>query len=52
MTLRLTVARAFLRLEKPAEARYGARVALAVAADDERARAEAERLLGSIPEKK
>jgi hypothetical protein len=52
MTLRLTVARAFLRLGKPAEARNVARVALALAADDERAKAEAVRLLGRIPEKK
>ena len=50
--IRLTVARAFLRLEKLEEARNVARVALALAGDDDRAKAEADRLLAMIPEKK
>ncbi len=50
--IRLTVARAFLRLDKREEARNVARVALALAGDDARAKAEADRLLAMIPEKK
>lgn len=50
--IRLTVARAFWRLGKYEEARNVARVALALAGDDERAKADAERLLATIPEKK
>ena len=50
--IRLTVARAFLRLDKLEEARNVARVALALAGDDARAKAEADRLLAMIPEKK
>lgn len=50
--IRLTVARAFWRLDKREEARNVARIALALAGDDMRAKAEAERLLATIPEKK
>jgi predicted dinucleotide-binding enzyme len=41
-----------LRLDKREEARNVARVALALAGDDARAKAEADRLLAMIPEKK
>jgi predicted dinucleotide-binding enzyme len=46
------VARAFWRLGKYEEARNVARVALALSGDDDRAKADAERLLATIPEKK
>jgi tetratricopeptide (TPR) repeat protein len=50
--IRLTVARAFWRLGKYEEARNVARVALALSGDDDRAKADAERLLATIPEKR
>ena len=48
--IRISAARALWRLDREQEARKVARVALNLAADDERAQAEAQRLLAAIPE--
>jgi TPR repeat protein len=48
--IRITAARTLRRLDKLEEARRVARIALTLAGDDARAKAEAERLLTTIPE--
>ena len=49
--IRIMAARALWRMNEPEQARKVAQIAVTLAGDDERARAEAQRLLSAIPEK-